>query len=177
MLTFNVREGSLVNHWCADHTHAPAGAVPLLALDMYEHAYHMDFGANAAAYVDTFMAHIDWAAVYARAQAAVHGASAPMAATAIDGALVLDVRRAGVFDKAQTMIPGATWKDPADVATWAQALPRDTEVVVYCVYGHEVGRATAMRLRAAGLNARFLEGGIDAWQAAGQPLTPKGCVT
>ena len=173
LLTFNVREGSLVNHWCADHTHAPAGAVPLLALDMYEHAYHMDFGANAAAYVDTFMAHINWAAVYARYQAAVHGASAPMAATAIDGALVLDVRRAGVFDKAQTMIPGATWKDPADVATWAQALPRDTEVVVYCVYGHEVSRATAMRLRAAGLNARYLEGGIDGWAGAGRPLTPR----
>ena len=29
-------------------------------------------------------------------------------------------------------------------------------VVVYCVYGHEVGRATALRLRAAGLEAHFL---------------------
>ena len=53
-------------------------------------------------------------------------------------------------------------------------LPADREVIVYCVYGHEVGRATAMRLRAAGLNARYLRGGIDGWQAAGQALEPKG---
>jgi superoxide dismutase, Fe-Mn family len=49
------REGRLVNHWAADHTHLLACATPVLALDMYEHAYHMDFGAKAAAYVDAFM--------------------------------------------------------------------------------------------------------------------------
>ena len=49
----------------------------------------------------------------------------------------------------------------------------DREVVVYCVYGHEVGRATALRLRAAGLKARYLRGGIDGWQAAGRPLTAR----
>ena len=47
------------------------------------------------------------------------------------------------------------------------------EVVVYCIYGHEVGRSTAMRLRAAGLNARYLRGGINDWQAAGRPLLDK----
>jgi len=41
LLTFLPREGTLVNQWAADHTHAVAGDVPLLALDMYEHAYHM----------------------------------------------------------------------------------------------------------------------------------------
>jgi Fe-Mn family superoxide dismutase len=46
-------------------------------------------------------------------------------------------------------------------------------VVVYCVFGHEVGRSTALRLRAAGLNARYLRGGIDGWQAAGRPLANK----
>jgi superoxide dismutase, Fe-Mn family len=44
---------------------------------------------------------------------------------------------------------------------------------VYCVYGHEVGRVTALRLQAAGLKARYLVGGIDAWQAAGRPLVDK----
>ena len=171
VLTFNVREGSLGNVWCADPAHASPDALPLLALGM--HAHPADSRANA----DAFLANINWAAVYARYQHAVHAASEPLAVAGIEGATLLDVRRAGVFDKATTMIPGAAWKDPADVAAWAQALPRDSKVVVYCVYGHEVGRATAMRLRAAGLNARFLEGGIDAWQAAGQPLTPKGCVT
>jgi len=32
----------------------------VLALDMYEHAYHLDFGSNAAAYVDAFMNNIAW---------------------------------------------------------------------------------------------------------------------
>jgi len=53
-------------------------------------------------------------------------------------------------------------------------MPTDREIVVYCVYGHEVGRATAMQLRAAGLKARFLRGGIDGWRAAGRALQPKG---
>ena len=44
---------------------------------------------------------------------------------------------------------------------------------VYCVYGHEVSRATAMRLRAAGVKARYLRGGIDSWQSAQRPLVDK----
>jgi Fe-Mn family superoxide dismutase len=72
------------------------------------------------------------------------------------------------------LIPGAQWRDPGDVGTWAVQLPRDREVVVYCVYGHEVGRATAMRLCAAGIRARYLRGGIDAWKASGRQLQSKG---
>jgi Fe-Mn family superoxide dismutase len=176
LLMFQPREGSLVNQWAADHTHALAGGVPLLALDMYEHAYHMDYGAAAGAYVDAFMANINWAAVYGRYQHAVHATSEPFGAAAdeIGDALVLDVRRAAVFEQARTMIPGARWCDPAAVSTWAAEQSTGQDVVVYCVYGHEVGRATAMRLRSAGLNARFLRGGIDGWQAAGRPLAEKG---
>ena len=100
----------------------------------------------------------------------------------VAGSVVFDVRRAGVYEQAATMIPGARWRDPAEVSRWAAELNAELnaepnvkrEVVVYCVYGHEVGRATAMRLRAAGLNARFLSGGIDGWQGAGRPVAPKG---
>jgi len=176
LLSFQPRDGTLVNQWAADHTHAIAGAVPVLALDMYEHAYHLDYGAAASAYVDAFMSNIDWKAAYERYQFAVHGASEPFGARQGDvaGALLLDVRRAGVFEETATMIPGAHWRDPAAVARWSRELSAEREVVVYCVYGHEVGRATAMRLRAAGVNARFLRGGIDGWQAAGHPLVSKG---
>ena len=175
LLSFQPREGSLVNQWASDHGHALAGGVPLLALDMYEHAYHLDHGANAGAYVDAFMAHIDWAAVYARYQHAVHAASEDFGTgpEALDGATLLDVRRAGVYAQATTRIPGARWRDPAAVGRWAAELPADRPVVVYCVYGHEVGRATAMRLRAAGLDAHYLQGGIDAWTSAGRPLDGK----
>lgn len=175
LLVFQPREGKLVNQWAADHTHAVAGGVPILALDMYEHAYHLDYGAAAGSYVDAFMANIEWAAVYERYQVAVHAASEPFAAAQddVDSALVLDVRRAGVFEQAAQMIPGARWRDPASVTQWAGELPKDREIVVYCVYGHEVGRSTAMQLRAAGLKARYLRGGIDAWKATGRPLAPK----
>jgi Fe-Mn family superoxide dismutase len=175
LLAFQPRDGALVNQWAADHAHALAGGVPILALDMYEHAYHLDFGAAAGTYVDAFMDNIDWAAVYARYQSAVHGASEGFAASLDEaaGALLVDVRRAGVFEQAGALIAGARWRDPALVAQWAHELPADREVVVYCVYGHEVGRATALRLRAAGVPARFLLGGIDRWAAAGRALQAK----
>lgn len=174
LLVFQPRDGTLVNQWSADHTHALAGGVPILALDMYEHAFHLDYGAAAGAYIDAFMANIHWAKVYARYQAAVHAASegGGVEKAQLGDALRVDVRRAGVFEKASTMLPEASWRDPGQVASWASELPTDREVVVYCVYGHEVGRATAMRLRAAGIRARHLEGGIDGWQAAGHPVVP-----
>jgi len=54
------RDNRLMNSWAADHTMTVAGATPILALDMYEHAYHMDYGAKAAGYVDAFMSAINW---------------------------------------------------------------------------------------------------------------------
>ncbi len=60
LLSWSPRERKLVNQWAADHCHALAGGTPILALDMYEHSYHMDFGAKAASYVDAFMAAVSW---------------------------------------------------------------------------------------------------------------------
>jgi Fe-Mn family superoxide dismutase len=60
LLSWSPRAGRLVNQWSADHTMAVADGRVLLALDMYEHAYHMDFGAKAAAYVDAYMGALDW---------------------------------------------------------------------------------------------------------------------
>src|SRR5437899_6009297 len=60
VLAHSPRDDKLINQWAADHTHALAGASPILALDMYEHSYHMDYGAKAAAYVDAFMTAINW---------------------------------------------------------------------------------------------------------------------
>lgn len=58
-------------------------------------------------------------------------------------------------------------------AEWAAELADERDVVVYCVYGHEVSRATALRLRAAGLHARYLRGGIDGWPSAHRTCTDK----
>lgn len=60
LLTYSPRDGRLTNQWALDHTTTLAGGYPFLALDMYEHSYHMDYGAKAATYVETFMAAIKW---------------------------------------------------------------------------------------------------------------------
>lgn len=162
LLVFRPQEGRLVHRRTTDRAPDPEGGSTILAFDNPG-----DIG--------SFVAGIDWNPAYQRYQEAVHAVSEAFGADQdeIAGALLLDVRRAGVFEQAASMIPGARWQDPAAVARWAGELPADREVVVYCVYGHEVGRATAMRLRAAGLKARYLRGGIDGWQSAGRRLAAK----
>jgi Fe-Mn family superoxide dismutase len=60
LLSWSPHDRRLVNQWASDHCHTLAGGNPILALDMYEHSYHIDFGAKAATYVDTFMEAIRW---------------------------------------------------------------------------------------------------------------------
>src|SRR5436190_13830251 len=60
ILAYSPRDKRLVNQWAADHTTTLAGGRPVMVLDMYEHAYHMDYGAAAAKYVDVFMEAIKW---------------------------------------------------------------------------------------------------------------------
>lgn len=71
VLQYSHRDRRLVNQWANDHTMALVGGTPLLVLDMFEHAYAMDYGSRAAAYVDAFMAVINWDAVNARFAGAI----------------------------------------------------------------------------------------------------------
>jgi Fe-Mn family superoxide dismutase len=71
VLGYNNHLGLLENHWLADHATAPAGVRPLLVMDMYEHAYQMDYGAAAPKYIDAFFSNIQWDAVAARLLAAM----------------------------------------------------------------------------------------------------------
>ncbi len=48
MVGFNRRLNMLENYWMADHATAPADTTPILMMDMYEHAYQMDYGAASA---------------------------------------------------------------------------------------------------------------------------------
>ncbi len=65
-LSYNFHTGELHNYWAWDHMHNPPASVPLLVLDMYEHAFHMDYGAAAAKYVDAFMQNVNWEEVNRR---------------------------------------------------------------------------------------------------------------
>ncbi|MBI2970461.1 MAG: superoxide dismutase [Gammaproteobacteria bacterium] len=66
VLAYNRHLNTLENYWLWDHMHFPAGAIPLLVMDMYEHSYQMDYGAAAAKYIDAFFQNINWAAVARR---------------------------------------------------------------------------------------------------------------
>jgi superoxide dismutase, Fe-Mn family len=60
LLSWAPRDRKLLNQWASDHCHTLAGGTPILALDMYEHSYHLDFGAKAGGYVDAFMGALRW---------------------------------------------------------------------------------------------------------------------
>jgi superoxide dismutase len=48
------------NQWAADHTTTTGDGMVILALHMYEHAYHMDYGVKAAGSVDAYISNINW---------------------------------------------------------------------------------------------------------------------
>ena len=71
ILAHNQHTGELHNYWAADHSTNAPFSVPLLVLDMYEHAYHMDYGAAAAKYIDAFMLNVNWDEVNRRVESSV----------------------------------------------------------------------------------------------------------
>ncbi|MEJ7849691.1 MAG: Fe-Mn family superoxide dismutase [Pyrinomonadaceae bacterium] len=72
-LAYNQHTKELHNYWSYDHAHNPPFSVPLLVLDMYEHSYHMDYGAAAAKYIDAFMLSVNWEEVNRRVERIVKG--------------------------------------------------------------------------------------------------------
>lgn len=80
VLAVQLATATPVIYAAADHTRALPQGVPLLVLDMYEHAYHIDYGAAAARYVEAFFQNVRWDEVNHRleraraASAALRGA-------------------------------------------------------------------------------------------------------
>jgi Fe-Mn family superoxide dismutase len=176
------------------HSQAAVGAAPVLALDMYEHAYHLDFGANATAYIDAFMRNVDWAAVSARMAAVCADRALPredpsdkglpslsieeLAAQIAKGesVQVVDARPRHHMSRTVDLMEGATWHDPDRVEEWIGELSPDQPVAVYCAYGFHVGCNVTKALRERGFDARYIRGGVSAWYAAGgaRALRPVG---
>lgn len=75
ILAWNQYTRSLHNYWAWDHTNGPIAGTPLLVLDMYEHAFAMDYGTAAAKYIDAFMRNLDWTVVDLRYRAALKSRS------------------------------------------------------------------------------------------------------
>jgi len=76
---------------------------------------------------------------------------------------LLDVRRKEDYEKSPEGIGDAQWRDPAAVEQWVQALPEQQEVVVYCVRGGSVSQSVQKQLTEAGIKAKYLEGGLEAF--------------
>ena len=190
LLVYSPRDRRLVNQYANDHTQAIAGGIPILALDMFEHAYHIDFGANARAYVETVVTrNLDWKAIEARYRQATQVAGLPplempefgnLPAVSPEevrammgsgrGVQLIDARPKHYVSRTQDIIDGAVWKDPDLVNEWAGELDKTKPVVTFCVYGFHVGCKTAIALREAGFDASFMKGGHSAWKAMGAPI-------
>ncbi len=180
VLTRSPRDGQLSNVWAADHTHSLAGGTPLLALDMYEHSYHLDFGSNAGAYVDAFMANIAWPRIAARfageaAPPRPHMVDAPTARAMLDAdpeLMVIDARLALDATTVPVRLRGARRAPPEKVDEIAASLPQGQKALVYCAWGFEIGGDCAAKLRERGIDAVTLAGGIGTWRANGLPTEP-----
>ena len=189
LLTYVPRDGRLINQYASEHSQAVAGGVPILALDMYEHAYHMDFGANARAYVDTFMRNVDWQALEARYEDARKVAPprpveqpefVDIPGIAVEEVRemmasgkpvqVIDVRPRTFISRTHEIADGISWRDPEQLQQWMGELSKAEPVVVYCAYGFHVGCKTAGKLREAGFDARYIDSGHSGWRAVGGPL-------
>ena len=185
VLGWSRRQRRLYNYIADDDTQTGIDTAPVLVLDMYEHAYHIDFGANATAYVDAFMRNVDWAAVTRRIGAASADRPLPqddpvdhslpslsveeLAARLAKGepVQVLDARPRHHISRTVDLMQGAIWRDPDRVDEWIGELSTDEPVAVYCAYGFHVGCSVTRTLRERGFDARFIRGGVSAWYAAG----------
>lgn len=185
VLTYSRCERRFWNQIAFDHTQAAVDSAPVLALDMYEHAYHLDFGANATAYVDAFMRNISWEAVSDRIASVCADRALPpedpsdaalpsmsieeLSAQLANGERIqiVDARPRHHISRTTDLMAGAVWRDPDRVEEWIGQLSTDTPVAVYCAYGFHVGCNVTRTLREQGLDARFVRGGVSAWYAAG----------
>src|SRR5204862_4201606 len=80
---------------------------------------------------------------------------------------VIDARPRHYASRDADIMQGAVWKDPERVQEWAGELSKSEPVVVFCAYGFHVGCKTAIALRDAGFDARYMKGGHSAWKAIG----------
>lgn len=94
-------------------------------------------------------------------------------ASRLAATLVLDVRRQANYSVSSEAVPGSSWHDPEQLDAWIGELPKDRELVIYCVRGGSVSNSVLDRLQADGLKARYIEGGIEGWKAAGGEVVAK----
>jgi len=189
LLVYIPRDRRLVNQYASEESGTAAGGIPIVALDMYEHAYHMDFGANVKAYVGMFMRNLDWKAIQTRYEDAakveplrplVQPEFGDLAGVGVEemqamldagkAVQLVDARPWPAVSRSPEIMQGAQWRDPERVQEWAGELSKSEPVVVFCMYGFDMGCKTAIALRDAGFDAKYMKGGHWSWRTFGGPV-------
>lgn len=93
--------------------------------------------------------------------------------TKSEAVAILDVRRESDFEASGEVASGAIWKDPAKIEEWIGSVPKDGRVIIYCVRGGGVSNSVVDRLHADGVDAQFIEGGIEGLKATGNGVEKK----
>jgi rhodanese-related sulfurtransferase len=88
-----------------------------------------------------------------------------------DAPALVDVRTDADFAADPFLVPGAVRRAALDASDWATEF-RGRAAVAICRHGHSLSQGAAAWLRQAGVAAEVLEGGIEAWAAAGLPRVP-----
>jgi Fe-Mn family superoxide dismutase len=86
---------------------------------------------------------------------------------------VIDVRPRPSVSRTQDIAEGIKWRDPEQLQEWIGELSKSEPVVVYCAYGFHVGCKTAIKLREAGFDAKYMNSGHSGWKATGGPIIMK----
>ena len=196
VLSWSPYRQRLLNHSSSDPDQMPAqsASVPVLALDMAEHAYQLDFGADACAYIDAYLQNLHWDRPAERFAIALTTQTAAVDPLDAEHSIspeelhelltsqqqqplpaLLDVCLTDDVALRHDKLPGAQFLTAEAMPQWLDSVPRDRPLVVYCVYGFQVSGNAATELRQRGHQVRCLSGGIAAWHAIGgptEPLTP-----
>jgi rhodanese-related sulfurtransferase len=144
---------------------------------------------NALAYIDAFHRNIDWVSTQARYEDAskvepprplvqkefgdLPGVGPEEVKAMLDSGepvQVIDARPRSYISRQQDIMDGAVWRDPERLQDWIGELSKSDPVVVFCAYGFHVGCKTAIALREAGFDAKYMKGGHSAWKAIGGPM-------
>lgn len=183
VLSYSRYDGQFYNHFALDGSQAIVSAAPILGLDMCEHACHIEFGAYAAAYIDTFIRLMDWTVAADRLMSATSdgqprgegpgGERLPsISVEALRTVMhsehppqVVAARLRNYVSKNPDTIPNAVWRDSERHRERVGELSKSAPVIVFCVYGFRVGCETA---------AALCDSGLDAKLHAGPPVSLEG---
>ena len=190
LLTYVPRDDRLINHSARITPESIAGGIPILALDMYEHAYHIEYGSE----YDGVHRGLHAQHSLGSGRGAVHRChrqcSRPRSLdqpefkdvpsitpeevqemlSSGQRLQIIDTRPRHYSTRAQDIVEGAVWRDPERIEEWMTSLSKDEPVVTFCVYGFHIGCQSAAALRKAGFDARYMAGGHYAWKAIKGPV-------